>query len=77
MKLMSTAYFIIFLYFCGEKNHSRPYFFRNYRFFTISIIKIFTRGVNMSFGGVPQWFFILAVAFAICFILYAEWNSRK
>jgi uncharacterized membrane protein YhdT len=46
-------------------------------FFTISIIKIFTRGVNMSFGGVPQWFFILAVAFAICFILYAEWNSRK
>jgi hypothetical protein len=31
----------------------------------------------MSFGGVPQWFFILAVAFAICFILYAEWNSRK
>ncbi len=31
----------------------------------------------MSFGGVPQWFFIIAAAFAICFILYAEWNSRK
>jgi len=31
----------------------------------------------MSFGGVPQWFFIIAVAFVICFVLYAEWNSRK
>lgn len=40
-------------------------------------VTICIRGVVMSFSGVPQWFFIIAVAFAICFILYAEWNSRK
>lgn len=64
---MSIAYFIIFLVFCGEKRN------------TISILskKNEIRGVLMSFGGVPQWFFIIAVAFAICFVLYAEWNSRK
>jgi hypothetical protein len=30
-----------------------------------------------GFGGVPMWFFIIAIVFAIAFIIYSEWNSRS
>ncbi len=31
----------------------------------------------MSFGGVPTWFFIIVIIFAIVFITISEWNSRS
>lgn len=31
----------------------------------------------MSFGGVPMWFFIVAIVFAIVFIIISEWNARS
>lgn len=31
----------------------------------------------MAFGSVPMWFFAIAIAFAIVFVLISEWNSRK
>lgn len=38
---------------------------------------LYTRGDFMTFGGVPAWFFAIAFAFAIIFILVSEWNSRR
>ena len=40
-------------------------------------VTLFTRGDFMAFGGVPSWFFAIAFAFAIIFILVSEWNSRR
>ena len=29
------------------------------------------------FGGIPQWFFIIVIVFAIVFVIVSEWNSRS
>lgn len=30
-----------------------------------------------GFSGVPSWFFVIVIVFAILFIIFSEWNSRR
>ena len=31
----------------------------------------------MSFHGVPQWFFTIAISFVILYVIYYEWKLKK
>ncbi|SOC23861.1 hypothetical protein SAMN05880501_11625 [Ureibacillus xyleni] len=33
--------------------------------------------LTISYGGVPVWFFVIAIVFVIVFIIVSEWNSRS
>jgi hypothetical protein len=35
------------------------------------------KGGMIMFGAVPEWFFLIAIIFAVVFIIIAEWNSRR
>ncbi|MEK9198171.1 hypothetical protein ACH0B5_02300 [Ureibacillus sp. 179-F W5.1 NHS] len=40
-------------------------------------VTLFEEVIDLSFSGVPSWFFMIVIIFAIVFIIISEWNSRS